>query len=121
MSPASYKVSIFAVIGRFCFGIFVRPGCFSWKTEDRKLNGFYLAFRSTTPYRKLKTIKERNFKRETPIWKAEVGKHVNIAMSGDLSFLLGMDKEQNNGRNPLDLATGRGKLSKQNSSKGENK
>ena len=51
----------------------------------------------------------------------EVGKHVKIAMTGDLSFLLRMDKEQNKGKNPLDLATGRGKLNKQNSSKGENK
>ena len=41
-------------------------------------------------------------------------------MSSDLSFLLRMDKEQNKGMNLLDLATGRGKLNKQNSSKGEN-
>ena len=68
----------------------------------------------------MKTSKEGNSKRKTPIWKAEVGKHVNIAMSGDLSFLLRMDKEQNKGKIPLALATGRGKLNKQNSSKGEN-
>ena len=43
---ASYKGNIFVVLGRFCFGIFVRPECFSWKTEDRKLKGFFLAFRS---------------------------------------------------------------------------
>ena len=66
-----------------------------------------------SPYRKLKTSKEGNSKRETPIWKGEVGKHVNISMSGDLSFLMRMDKEQNKGKNPLDLATGRGKVDKQ--------
>ena len=69
----------------------------------------------------MKTSKEGNSKRETTIWKGEVGKHVNIAMSGDLSFLLRMDKEQNKGKNPLDLATGRGNVFKQNSSMGENK
>ena len=58
----------------------------------------------------MKASKEGHSKRETPIWKAEVGKHLNITMSSDLSFLLRMDKEQNKGKNPLDLATGRGKL-----------
>ena len=38
-------------------------------------------------------------------------------MSGDF---LRMDKEQNKGKNPLHLATGRGKLNEKNSSKGEN-
>ena len=61
----------------------------------------------------MKTSKEGNSKRETPIWKAEVRKHVNIAMSDDLSFLLRIDKEQNKGKNPLDLVTGRGKRNKQ--------
>ena len=53
--------------------------------------------------------------------ESEVGKHLNIAMSGDLYFLLRMDTEQNKEKNPLGLVTGREKLKKQNSSKGENK
>ena len=53
--------------------------------------------------------------------ESEVGKHVNIAISGDLYFLLRMDTEQNKEKNPLGLVTGREKLKKQNSSKGENK
>ena len=71
--------------------------------------------------------KIRPVRKETPKGKhlygikVEVRKHVNIAMTGDLSFLFRMDKEQNKEKNPLDLAMGRGKLNKQNSSKGENK